>query len=37
MGVLYGDLPVMMLAKIQDQQRDIDRLEAQVRKLARRR
>jgi trimeric autotransporter adhesin len=36
-GVLYGDLPVMLLAKVQSQQRQIDRLAGQVRRLARRR
>jgi hypothetical protein len=35
--VLYQELPALLLAKVQNQQRHIDRLEAQVRKLARRR
>jgi hypothetical protein len=34
--VRYGDLPVLLLAQLQRQQRHIDRLEAEVRKLARR-
>jgi hypothetical protein len=33
-GLLYGDLPVMLLAKLQAQQRQIHRLEVRVRKLA---
>jgi hypothetical protein len=35
--VLYQELPALLLAKVQSQQHHIDRLEAQVRKLARRR
>lgn len=34
--VAYQQLPVLLLAQLQHQQRHIDRLEAKVRKLARR-